>query len=326
MRKTVLSLTFLFCALTGFSQAFRIGPEGYFRNEGVDVMAFYDFYPEGHQGGVCVIMNGNRVATNGDLRFEATPGQWQPVPRQISREVLGDAIVAKLAYPDSSRHLTGFNPMVYPDVVVEYTVTTRAVGDHIEVTLDLDRPIPEAFIGKAGFNLEFFPGSLFGKPWIMDGQAGIYPRLTEYRDRQAAAGAENPYGVPYRPSIWGAGWDIQRFGYQQYFLVSAYPDLFAKDPVFDALHFVLGCHPGTNTASFASGVGAVSATTAYGTTRADWSYVPGGVISGTAIIRPDLPELLVFPFLWQQTEYVLGGGSSHYMFLVLATKHLLENH
>ena len=25
-----------------------------------------------------------------------------------------------------------------------------------------------------------------------------------------------------------------------------------------------------------------------------------------------------FPFLWQQAEYVLGGGSSNYMFLVLA--------
>ena len=131
-------------AATLHAQDFRIGPEGYFRNEGVDVMAFYDFYPEGHQGGVCVIMNGNRVATNGDLRFEATPGQWQPVPRQISREVGDRVITATLAYPDSSRHLTGFNPMIYPDVVLQYTVTTRAVGDHIEVTLDLDRPIPDA--------------------------------------------------------------------------------------------------------------------------------------------------------------------------------------
>ena len=52
--------------------------------------------------------------------------------------------------------------------------------------------------------------------------------------------------------------------------------------------------------------------------RGDWSYIPGGVVSGTALIRPDFPELLEFPFLWQQTEYVLGGGSSHYMFLVLA--------
>lgn len=40
----------------------------------------FKIIPEGHQGGVCVIMNGHRVATNGDLRFEATPGQWQPVP------------------------------------------------------------------------------------------------------------------------------------------------------------------------------------------------------------------------------------------------------
>ena len=48
------------------------------------------------------------------------------------------------------------------------------------------------------------------------------------------------------------------------------------------------------------------------------------MVSGTALIRPDFPELLEFPFLWQQTEYVLGGGSSHYMFLVLAAQQLLE--
>ena len=46
-------------------------------------------------------------------------------------------------------------------------------------------------------------------------------------------------------------------------------------------------------------------------------------VSGTALIRPDFPELLTFPYLWQQVEYVLGGGSSHYMFLVLAARDLL---
>ena len=834
MKRLFLCLAALLLSVTSaVSQDFKLGTEGYYRNEGVDVMAFNDFYPEGHQGGVCVIMNGHRVATNGDLRFEATPGQWQPVPRQVSRVIDGNTIVTRLAYPDSSRHLTGFNPMIYPDAIIEYTVTTKAVGDHIEVTLDLDQPIPDTFIGKAGFNLEFFPGSVFGKPWIMDETSGIYPRqpnsplllqepnykhtgdfhisgrpiidfdrlvaegkgynpivaddiiaepyavgrcfvsrpddpyskltvrtltadlklydgrmnhnngwfvlrseipagatkgavkwiitpnivrgwtykpviqvsqigyhpaqskvaileldgreeasgnaqvfkidgngesrvlsvnpqawgkflrynyarvdfseirepglyqirygnsvssvfrvaediydrgvwqpvieyflpnqmchmrvnekyrvwhdachmddalmalnengidgydqkpgISEYapgepvpgvaiggwhdagdldlriesqagesyilsmayeqfrpeidvtaidfhkhvteihepdgrndilqqiengalsvtsayralerpyrgiitgsvrqyvilgdaaamtdgvpgnggdrwiytednpsRDRATSAdmaavartlkgyndtlalqclemaealfqgtsgdklqaavelylttgktlyrdyiieqqpsailnmgrsawytarvakawensrdskekafakafrdalpalrdnyvrrAAATPYGVPYEPSIWGAGWDIQSFGYQYYFLCSAYPEIFDASLVHDALHFILGRHPGENTASFASGVGAVSATTAYGTTRADWSYVPGGVISGTAIIRPDLPELLEFPFLWQQTEYVLGGGSSHYMFLVLAAKSLL---
>jgi len=86
---------------------------------------------------------------------------------------------------------------------------------------------------------------------------------------------------------------------------------------------VLVCHPGSNTASFASGVGTKSATMAYGMNRADYACIPGGVISGTALIRPDFPELLEWPFLWQQTEYVLGGGSSNYMFLVLAARQLL---
>jgi len=92
--------------------------------------------------------------------------------------------------------------------------------------------------------------------------------------------AETPYGVPYRPSIWGAGWDIQRFGFEYYFLTAAYPDIFPATTVYDALNFVLGCHPGSNNASFASGVGAKSATVAYGLNRADWSYIPGGVVSG----------------------------------------------
>ena len=140
-----------------------------------------------------------------------------------------------------------------------------------------------------------------------------------------AQSKETPYGIPYRPHIWGAGWTIQRLGFEYYFLHKAFPDIFEPDLIFNALNFILGCHPGSNTASFASGVGAKSATTTYGLNRADWSYIPGGVVSGTALIRPDFPELLEFPFLWQQTEYVMGGGSSDYMFLVLAAKQLLDN-
>lgn len=819
-------------SVTASAQTFQMNDAGYFNAGGTDVMAFSDFYPEGHQGGLCVIMNGLRIATNGDIRLEATPGQWQPVPKQLSRKTEGNRITTTLCYPDSSRHLTGFNPMVYPDWHVNYTVTVEPQGKGILVTVDLDRPVPDFLLGKVGFNLEFFPGYLFGKPWVMDQQSGIYPQqpnapllqvptnrghdgnyfaghglkadlaqldgegysplraddiiaepyavgskftsrpddksqkltvesltgplklydgrmnhnngwfvlrseiskgatkgavrwmitpeidnqwryqpviqtsqigyqtqrqksivietdrrdntiellqvvridadgetvvriiqpkvwgnflryryltadlsdVTEtglyqlrynnalssvfriadnvydrgvwqpvieyflpvqmchmrvcekyriwhdachmddalmaragnhidgyvqqpglskyvesakvprinvggwhdagdfdlriesqageayilalayeqfhpdidvtaidqqrhrveihepdgkndilqqvengvltvvrsyqalgrlyrgiicnslrqyamlgdvaamtdgiagnsddrwiftednpmralstaaqlagaaralrgfndtlsiesldiaqklYQDTEAGGfltgaklqvavelylttnnqeyldfilnqqqfitnniarngwftariaklleskkdkrsrqfvtafrlalanykslldkqSAETPYGVPYRPSIWGAGWDIQRFGFEYYFLASAYPDIFQKETVYHALDFVLGCHPGSNTASFASGVGARSSTVAYGLNRADWSYIPGGVISGTALIRPDFPELLEFPFLWQQTEYVLGGGSSHYMFLVLA--------
>ncbi len=834
MRKSNLLMAFAMTSLTISAQTFKLNSDGYFNAGGTDVMAFSDFYPEGHQGGVCVIMNGHRIATNGDIRLEATPGQWQPVPKQLSRRVEGGKIVTTLCYPDSSRHMTGFNPMVYPEWNVNYTVSVEPQGKSILVTVDLDKPVPEFLLGKAGFNLEFFPGELFGKPWLMDNQSGIYPQqpnmpllqvatnrghdgnyfagrgqkanlaqldgtgysplraddiiaapyaigrtftsrpddssqrltvesltgdlklydgrmnhnngwfvlrseiargatkgavrwlitpavdetwrypaviqtsqvgyltqqpkrivietdnrettvnnvqlvridadgekvvrtstpkvwgkflryrylisdfsdvtepglyqvrygssrssvfriadnvykqgvwqpvieyflpvqmchmrvaekyriwhdachmddalmarvgnhidgydqrpgLSKYKEGEKVPGvniggwhdagdfdlrvesqageayilalayeqfhpeidvtaidqnrhrveihepdgkndilqqvengaltvvrsyqalgrlyrgiicstlrqyamlgdaaamtdgvigndddrwiftednsfraistsaqlagtaralrgfndklaqecldiaadlyhqtnlapfmtgiklqaavelylttgeaeyldfilaqqdlivksiartgwftariakqleakkdkrsrqfakafrtaladykasldqqaSETPYGVPYRPSIWGAGWDIQRFGFEYYFLTAAYPDIFPKETVYNALNFVLGCHPGSNTASFASGVGARSATVAYGLNRADWSYIPGGVISGTALIRPDFPELLEFPFLWQQTEYVLGGGSSHYMFLVLAAQ------
>ena len=838
--KKLLMAIFAMVPLTLSAQTFQLNSDGYFNAGGTDVMAFSDFYPEGHQGGVCVIMNGQRIATNGDIRLEATPGQWQPVPKQLSRKVDGGRIVTTLCYPDSSRHLTGFNPMVYPDWHVNYTVNVEPQGKGILVTVDLDTPVPEFLLGKVGFNLEFYPGWLFGKPWLMDGKGGIYPQqpngpllrqstnrghdgnyfkgrgqkadlaqldgkgysplraddiiaepyavgrqftsrpddpsqrltvesmtgdlklydgrmnhnngwfvlrseiargatkgavkwlitptvdtnwrypaviqtsqvgylpqqpkrvvietdkrettvgdvqlvrieadretvcrtttphvwgnflryryltvdfsditepglyqvrygqsvssvfriaedvydrgvwqpvieyflpvqmchmrvsekyriwhdachmddalmarvgnhidgydqrpglskfkegdrvpgvniggwhdagdfdlrvesqageayilalafeqfypaidvttidqkhhrveihepdgkndilqqvengaltvvrsyqalgrlyrgiicstlrqyamlgdaaamtdgqpndddrwiftednpmralstaaqlagaarvlrdynkqlsfecrqiaidiyhqttlppqmaalklhaavelylttgyaeylnfilsqqdaivknigrtawftariakylekrslekgvkskekkvwkqfiaafraaLADYKTSLDKQAAETPYCVPYRPSIWGAGWDIQRFGFEYHFLNAAYPEIFPKETIYNALNFVLGCHPGSNTASFASGVGACSATVAYGLNRADWSYIPGGVVSGTALIRPDFPELLEFPFLWQQTEYVLGGGSSHYMFLVLA--------
>ena len=816
---------------------------GYFRNGGVNVMAFDDIYPEGHQSGVSVIMHGRRVATCGDVRFEPTPGQWQPVPKQVRRalDADGNAIVTELRFPDEDKSLRGANPMIYPDVELDYRVTVRGEGAAVLVTVDLDRPVPEAFRGKLCFNLELFPGVLFGKPWILDDRCGVFPRqpngpvkaqqgnfprsghqrldvnrrpfadrkrlagdgktynpiladdwiaepyaqgrtlticpdddamrlvveclsrdtelklydgrmnhnngwfvvsselppnrtlqalcwritpcaipgwrsptviqvsqvgyhpdqvkravleldpesalpqaaalyavtadgerfvrrlavaswgrflryryahadfsdvkaeglyrlrcgeaqsalfkisrdvydrgvwqsvleyflpvqmchmrvqekyrvwhglchnddarmaplnlnhfdsyaqgdstltrfkpgdavpglnvggwhdagdydlrvesqsgevyilalarecfgvdydattidqanrlveihqpdgkndilqqvehgmlslvggwnalgrlyrgiicnslrqyvllgdastmtdgvpgeddrwvftednpareltaaahlaagarvLTEFNgalawqglkaaeavyeraaspegddrvrcarihaaaelflttgaeayrsrligeadfiaahmgqvgwiaarliDRIGDAGfvrrvrdalpalkaeldaqcAETPYGIPYKPFIWGAGWGIQAMAFRYYFLHRVFPEVFDRSPLENALNFVLGCHPGSNAASFASGVGTRSATVAYGANRADWSYIPGGVISGTALIRPDFPELLEYPFLWQQTEYVLGGGSSNFMFMVLAVRSLL---
>ena len=839
MKKIIAVIGIALCSAIGShnadAQSFQLNDRGYFNYEGVDAMAFDDFYPEGHQGGISFIMNGKRVATNGDIRFDETPGQWQPVPKKLERIIEGQKIVTKLCYPDSSRHETGFNPMVYPDVQLFYSVSIEPQGKGFLVTVDLETPVPAELQGKAGFNMEFFPGELFGKPWIMDGKAGIYPQqpnspvisqqsyldvshgdyhdgkaphadidhlnaegyspfladriiaepyavgrsftsrpddpysrltiksltadlklydgrmnhnngwfvlrseipagatkgavqwyiepsivegwlykpvvqtsqvgylpgqqkvavietdkravplptaelvkfeadgervvktidiqewegsflrykylmadfsdvaesglysvrygdssspvfniaadvldrgvwqpvveyflpvqmchmrvsekyriwhdtchmddarlavagnhidgyvqpeddmtdyealdvvhnlnvggwhdagdfdlriesqsgecfilaktyeafkpeidvtsidqadhiveihqpdgrndilqqiehgalsvvngylalgrlyrgiicnnlrqyvllgdaaamtdgvlgndddrwvftennprremntavnlavtarvlrgfndtlavhceniakeifasgiqtkdnlqaavelyqttgdrqyfdyiianwddcvknaascawylapvekemqgqkkyrkqcaafrdaLIKYRGQLDDESSETPYGVPYRPSIWGAGWDIQSFGFRHYFLAKNYPEIFAPDQVFNAMNFILGCHPGLNQQSFASGVGAESATVGYGLNRADWSYIPGGVVSGTALIRPDFPEFLVFPYLWQQVEYVLGGGSSHYMFVVLATMDLLK--
>ncbi|MBN1781990.1 glycoside hydrolase family 9 protein [bacterium] len=152
----------------------------------------------------------------------------------------------------------------------------------------------------------------------------IREAMVEYKKTLDEQKTRNPFGVPFEPRIWGAGWGIQNFGVGQYFLHKGFPDIFPEEDMLNALNFVLGCHPGSNTASFASGVGSRSILVAYGVNRADWSYIPGGVVSGTALIRPDLPELKEWPFFWQQTEYVMGGGASNFLFLVLAADYLLN--
>jgi endoglucanase len=155
-------------------------------------------------------------------------------------------------------------------------------------------------------------------------QSSIRAAVKNYFQEVEELGAQTPYGMPYTPDIWGAGWGIQNFGMKQYFLHTAFPEIFPKKYMLNALNFVLGTHPGVNTSSFASGVGARSLTQAYGMNRGDFSFTPGGIGSGTALIRPDFPELLEWPFLWQQTEYVLGGGTTDYLFLVLAADKLLN--
>ncbi len=152
--------------------------------------------------------------------------------------------------------------------------------------------------------------------------------------------ASNPYGVPLPPAVtqpdyrleersgihssfvWGSGWSLQLDALRQYYLHKHLPDLFDAEPLYNVLNFVLGCHP-ANSESFVSGVGANSAIPAYGFNRADWSYIPGGVISGASLVKPDMMELKVFPFLWYQTEYVIHGAAS-YIFDVLATDRLLN--
>ena len=79
MKRTVQILVMALLAVAATemnAQEFKLLPEGYLNDKGVYVMAFDDIYPEGHQGGVSIIMHGHRIATNGDIRMEATPGQW----------------------------------------------------------------------------------------------------------------------------------------------------------------------------------------------------------------------------------------------------------
>ncbi|MDE2266777.1 MAG: glycoside hydrolase family 9 protein [Alphaproteobacteria bacterium] len=178
-----------------------------------------------------------------------------------------------------------------------------------------------AHIAETGWALGEVIGDVHDAAFLHD----VGDAVKAYQEQVRALALQNPYGVPYKPNIWGAGWDIQEFGVHQYFFHKGWPQYTGTNAELNALNFVLGVHPGDNTQSFVSGVGVRSATVAYGANRADWSYIPGGVISGTALIRPDLPELKVWPYFWQQSEYVMGGGATNYMFLALAANQLYNS-
>jgi len=210
------------------------------------------------------------------------------------------------------------NPLQKVELAVELLQTTRdkKYADYlIEHTIQISENIERTgwIVGRA---FPFIKNDQF-KTKI---RAAVKSYLVEVQNLEK----KTPYGLPYEPDIWGAGWGIQNFGVEQYFLHTGYPDIFPKDYMLHAMNFILGVHPGVNTSSFASGVGSRSLTQAYGINRGDYSYTPGGIGSGTALIRPDFPELLEWPFLWQQTEYVLGGGTTDYLFLILAADRLLS--
>jgi endoglucanase len=263
--------------------------------------------------------------------------RWVFTENNPTRELTTAAHLAAAA-----RALKGFNDTLSTQAleaacelfkVTDGTGSARAAKIHAAVELLLttgEQEYKDFLLSE----IEFIVGSIDKVGWFTaraekamndaDFTKKIREALMALKEQFALQSAETPYGIPYRPHIWGAGWGIQSLGYEYYFLHKAYPEIFDAEMIFNALNFILGCHPGSNTSSFASGVGTKSATVGYGLNRADWSYIPGGVISGTALIRPDFPELLVFPYLWQQVEYVLGGGSSHFMFLVLAAQQITK--
>ena len=147
----------------------------YLEKPGLNVMLAHDYYPESHQGGVGIIQNGLRVATNGDLRLEPTPGQWSPVPkvgpRVVDRE--REEISVRMEYPDESKNRRGFNPIDYPDLNFAYTIRVRPEHDAFRIIVDLEEPLPSEWVGKVGFNLELFPGFLFGKSFTCGDGFGI---------------------------------------------------------------------------------------------------------------------------------------------------------
>ncbi len=144
-----------------------------------------------------------------------------------------------------------------------------------------------------------------------------------YRDSIGEFEADNPFGVPITRGGWAGAGTVISFGIANYWLHQAFPDIIEADLVHRSLNFVFGQHPASNY-SFVSGLGPDSATVAYGSNRADFSFIPGGIIPGILVLPPDFPENKNnWPFFWGQNEYVITVGGS-YLFLSNAVRTMFD--
>ncbi len=166
LRKTIIVLLLMSSFGSSMAQELKINSKGYFENQGVNLLVYnYGFngmFFDEKTSGIELIQHGVRTATGGAVRLQNTPEQWDQVPAMMNRKVdtLNNSIEVGLYYKQYN-----FNPKV--------VVTAKGKG--VEMSVILDKPLPDQLIGKAGFNLEFLPSSYFEKSFLADSKPGHFP-------------------------------------------------------------------------------------------------------------------------------------------------------
>lgn len=133
--------------------------------------------------------------------------------------------------------------------------------------------------------------------------------IADYKAAYDASVADNPFGVPPTTGMWGGTTGVLDMGVKMYFLHKVDPLTISSDYTLRAATYILGTHPHNDT-SWLSGVGTSSVRHAYGNTRADNTFVAGGIVPGYVQIMPDLPEAKdQFGMLWFESEYVIDTAA-----------------
>ena len=200
---------------------------------------------------------------------------------------------------------------------VELLLTTRD-AQYADAVRGLLPEVREHFHGETVAML------VLAKPFLdAEFAAQLAELAQEYREKINDLEQENPYGVPITRGGWAGNSTVMGFGITNYWLHKVFPEVVEADLVHRSLDYLFGTHPDSNY-SFVSGVGARSQTRAYGNNRADFSFIPGGVVPGVLVLPPDYPENKSdWPFFWGENEYVIPTGGE-YIFLVHAAQRLLS--
>jgi endoglucanase len=149
------------------SQDLKLNDLEYFETQGVNVLVYNNLFTGGFNdektAGIELIHHGVRTAQGGAVRLSNTPEQWDLVPAIPTRKVdrASNTIESVLRYEDYD---------------FESRVVVTAKGKGVEISVYLDKPVPKALEGSAGFNLEFLPSQYWAKTYLMDGRINRFPR------------------------------------------------------------------------------------------------------------------------------------------------------
>ena len=165
--KNLLSLLLLAVPFLGNAQDLMLNDREYFERQGVNVLVFSNNFNGGFNdeknSGIEIIHHGVRTVQGGAVRLSNTPEQWDLVPKTISRKVDRDKNSIEVS-------------MRYDDYDFDSRVVVTAKGKAVEISVWLDKPVPEKLVGEAGLNIEFLPSQYWLKTYSVDGRLGRLPR------------------------------------------------------------------------------------------------------------------------------------------------------
>ena len=165
--KNLLSLLLLAVPFIGNAQELKLNDREYFERQGVNVLVFSNNFNGGFNdvknSGIEIIHHGVRTVQGGAVRLSNTPEQWDLVPKTVSRKV------------DREKNSIEVS-MRYDEYDFDSRVVVTARGKAVEISVWLDKPVPEKLAGEAGFNIEFLPSQYWLKTYSVDGRLGRLPR------------------------------------------------------------------------------------------------------------------------------------------------------
>lgn len=146
-----------------------------------------------------------------------------------------------------------------------------------------------------------------------ESQQKVKDAIPAYVENLSRAGNDNPYRVPIQGSNWAGNTQVIGNAFNFYLIWRQFPDQVDPELILKGLNYIYGCHPYSNV-SFITSVGVNTKKVAYSNNRADYTVIPGGVVPGLIVKKPDFLENKDdYPFLWGENECCINSVPNYVM-------------